>query len=161
MRADQLLKCCAEFVSQLHATPLPALKKQGDFMYQYDQRPSTHFTETAQVELTKIRECEYAVLVGRNNCGKSFLLKTLTQQWGQAASYLGPARYQNFNLLGYFTPNKNRKDERWREFLNQWSQQQQNIDNSPVNLQQAIAELTDSQRNTLVEIVELLLGTRI
>jgi hypothetical protein len=129
-------------------------------MYQYDQRPGTRFTESAQAALAKIRENEYAVLVGRNNCGKSFLLKTLTQQWGQTASYLGPARYQNFNLLGYFTPNRNRKSERWHEFLNQWNQQQQNIDNSPVNLQQAIAELTDSQRNTLVEIVELLLGTR-
>lgn len=129
-------------------------------MYQYDQRPSTHFTESAQAALAKIRESEYAVLVGRNNCGKSFLLKTLTHQWGQTASYLGPARYQNFHLLGYFTPNRGRKNERWHEFLSQWNQQQQNIDNSPVNLQQAIAELTDSQRSTLVEIVELLLGTR-
>lgn len=129
-------------------------------MYQYDQRPSTRFTESAQALLARIRESEYAVLVGRNNCGKSFLLKTLTQQWGATASYLGPARYQNFNLLGYFTPNRNRRNQRYSEFLNQWNQQQQNIDNSPVNLQQAIAELTDSQRDTLVEIVELLLGTR-
>ncbi|MFM6991929.1 MAG: hypothetical protein ACKOWD_11710 [Rhodoferax sp.] len=88
-------------------------------MYQYDQRPGTRFTETAQAALAKIRDSEYAVLVGRNNCGKSFLLKTLTQQWGQTASYLGPARYQNFNLLGYFTPNRNRQNERWHEFLNQ------------------------------------------
>jgi len=129
-------------------------------MYQYDQRPSTRFTESTQSVLARIRGSEYAVLVGRNNCGKSFLLKTLTQQWGETASYLGPARYQNFNLLGYFTPNRNRKNQRYHEFLNQWSQQQQNIDNSPVNLQQAIAELTDSQRDTLVEIIELLLGTR-
>lgn len=129
-------------------------------MYQYDQRPGTRFSESTEATLAKIRESEYAVLVGRNNCGKSFLLKTLTKQWGQTASYLGPARYQNFNLLGYFTPNRDRKNERWREFLNQWNQQQQNIDNSPVNLQQAIAELTDSQRDTLVEIVELLLGTK-
>lgn len=128
-------------------------------MYQYDQRPSTSFTESAQALIAKIRESEYAVLVGRNNCGKSFLLKTLTQQWGATASYLGPARYQNFNLLGYFTPNRNKNNQRYNEFLNQWNQQQQNIDNSPVNLQQAIAELTDSQRDTLVEIVELLLGT--
>jgi len=129
-------------------------------MYQYDQRPSTRFTESAQALLEKIRESEYAVLVGRNNCGKSFLLKTLTQHWGATASYLGPARYQNFNLLGYFTPNRNKNNQRYNEFLNQWNQQQQNIDNSPVNLQQAIAELTDSQRDTLVDIVELLLGTR-
>jgi hypothetical protein len=129
-------------------------------MYEYDQRPSTHFTASAQALLAKIRDSEYVVFVGRNNCGKSFLLKTLTQQWGQTASYLGPARYQNFNLLGYYTPNSDRQSQRWHEFLNQWNQQQQNIDNSPVNLQQAIAELTDSQRSTLIEMIELLLGTR-
>jgi hypothetical protein len=82
----------------------------------------------------------------------------LTQQWGQNASYLGPARYQNFNLLGFFTPNRNRKSEKWSQFLNFWNQQQQNLDNSPINLQQAISELSDRQRDTLREIVNILLG---
>jgi predicted ATP-dependent endonuclease of OLD family len=130
-------------------------------MYQYDQRPNTQLDAESQVTLTHLRELEYAVLVGRNNCGKSFLLKSLTQQWGQSASYLGPARYQNFNLLGYYTPNRNRRDERWRQFMQQWQQQQQNIDNSPVNLQQAIAELSDSQRESLIEIIDTLLGVRL
>jgi predicted ATP-dependent endonuclease of OLD family len=130
-------------------------------MYQYDQRPNTQLDAEAQETLRRLRELEYAVLVGRNNCGKSFLLKSLTQQWGQSASYLGPARYQNFNLLGYYTPNRNRRDERWRQFMQQWQQQQQNIDNSPVNLQQAIAELSDSQRASLIEIIDSLLGVKL
>jgi len=99
--------------------------------------------------------------VGRNNCGKSFLLKTLTQQWGQNASYLGPARYQNFNLLGFYTPKQNRKSERWQQFVNQWNRQQENIDNSPINLQQAIAGLSDDERIKLQEIVKLLLGVEL
>ncbi|MCM3565450.1 ATP-dependent nuclease [Hydrogenophaga intermedia] len=130
-------------------------------MYQYDQRPNTQLDAESHDTLRRIRELEYAVLVGRNNCGKSFLLKSLTQQWGQSASYLGPARYQNFNLLGYYTPNRNRRDERWRQFMQQWQQQQQNIDNSPVNLQQAIAELSDAQRASLIEIVDTLLGVKL
>jgi len=81
-------------------------------MYLYDQKPGTHFSDASTATLQTIRESEYAVLVGRNNCGKSFLLKSLTQQWGQNASYLGPARYQNFNLLGYYTPNRNRRSEK-------------------------------------------------
>jgi predicted ATPase len=127
-------------------------------MYRYDQKPGTRFTDESNETLRKIRDCEYAVLVGRNNCGKSFLLKTLTQQWGQNASYLGPARYQNFNLLGHYTPNKNRRDQKWQQFMQQWQQQQQNIDNSPVNLQQAIAELSDERRDKLTEIIFKLLG---
>ncbi len=130
-------------------------------MYLYDQKPGTHFSDVSTATLQRIRESEYAVLVGRNNCGKSFLLKTLTQQWGQNASYLGPARYQNFNLLGYYTPNRNRRNEKWNQFMQQWQQQQQNIDNSPVNLQQAIAELSDDQRISLAEIVKTLLGVEL
>jgi predicted ATP-dependent endonuclease of OLD family len=128
-------------------------------MYLYDQRPGTHFSDDSASVLQRIRESEYSVLVGRNNCGKSFLLKTLTQQWGQSAAYLGPARYQNFNLLGYYTPNRNRKHDKWRQFIDQWQRQQQNIDNSPINLQQAIAELSDDERGKLAEIVRTLLGT--
>jgi predicted ATP-dependent endonuclease of OLD family len=129
--------------------------------YQYDQRPNTSFTSDATAALEIIKASEYAVLVGRNNCGKSYLLKTMTQQFGQQASYLGPARYQNFNILGYYTPNRNRKQEKWRQFLQQWQQQSQNIDNSPINLQQAIAELTDSNRDQLFNVVKLLLGTKL
>lgn len=130
-------------------------------VYRYNQKPATSFTEEATEALARIKQSEYSVLVGRNNCGKSFLLKTLTQQIGQEASYLGPARYQNFNILGYCTPNRNRKQEKWRQFIQQWQKEQQNFDNSPVNLQQAIAELADNQRTILFEIVELLLGTKL
>ena len=45
--------------------------------------------------------------------------------------------------------------------MQQWQQQQQNIDNSPMNLQQAIAELSDNQRISLVEIIKILLGVEL
>ncbi len=127
-------------------------------MYLYDQKPNTLFSAETQKVLQQIRNAEYATLVGRNNCGKTYILKQLTQEIGMNASYLGPARYQNFNLLGYFTPNRSRKQQRYNEFLNFW-RQQQNMDNSPLNLQQAIAELSDARRESLREIVKLLLGT--
>lgn len=127
-------------------------------MYLYDQRPGTRIADSSTPYLQVIRDSEYVVLVGRNNCGKSWLLKTLTQSWGESTSYLGPARYQNFNLLGYFTPNRNRRNEKWRQFNQQWSNQHENIDNSPVNLQQAIAELSDAQRQSLIEIIRMLLS---
>ena len=118
-------------------------------------------TESGAQALEQMKSSEYAVLVGRNNCGKSFLLKTITQHLGKNTSYLGPARYNNFNVLGYYTPKRNKKEEKWRQFLQQFQQQQQNIDNSPLNLQQAIAELNDGNRNKLFEIIEELLGTDI
>ena len=131
-------------------------------MYQYDQKPGTRFSDASTDVLQQLRDSEYSVLVGKNNCGKSFLLKSLTQQWGSNASYLGPQRYQNFSLLGYYTPNRsNRKDEKYRQFIQQWQQHSQNFDNSPLNLQQAIAELSDDQRDRLWEIVKLLLNVEL
>lgn len=126
-------------------------------MYQYDQKPATRFSDAALPLAQQIKTSEYSVLVGKNNCGKSFILKQLTQEIGPNASYLGPARYQNFNLLGFFTPNRYRKDQKWQEFINLYHNQQQNVDNSPVNLQEAIAELSDEKRDLLKEIVKILL----
>ncbi len=112
--------------------------------------------------IDRIKQSEISILVGKNNCGKSYLLKTLAEQLGANASYLGPARYQNFNLLGYFTPNRHdKKAQRFQQFMQQWRHEQQNIDNSPLNLQQAIAELSDSQRETLFEIIEKLLNSKL
>jgi predicted ATPase len=129
-------------------------------MYQYDQRPGTNFPTHTRDLMEELKKSEYAVLVGKNNCGKSFLLKTLAQELGQNASYLGPARYQNFNLLGTFAPNADRKSQKYQEFMNMWRQQSQNIDNSPLSLQQAIAELSDQAREHLKEIIQLLLGAK-
>jgi ATPase subunit of ABC transporter with duplicated ATPase domains len=130
-------------------------------MYLYDQRPGTQFTDTASTFMQNIQNSEYVVLCGRNNCGKSYLLKTLTQQVGERGSYLGPARYQNFNVLGSYAPKRNqrRRTKKHQEFMNQWNNQQQNLDNSPFNLQQAIAELSNDKRDQLIEIMQALLGS--
>ena len=129
--------------------------------YQYDDKPNTAFSENAINLIDEIKQSDYAVLVGRNNCGKSFLLKTITQSLGKHASYIGPARYNNFNTLGNYMPNRNKKDERFNQFIQQWQKQNQNFDNSPINLQGAIAQLNDNQRSQLFQIVEDLLGAKL
>lgn len=132
--------------------------------YTFDSRPQTIFSEEAQRFMQDASSRPYSVLCGRNNGGKSFLLKTLAQKLGEAASYLGPARYQNFVTLNAYTPSRrgrSRRTERYQQFRNQWKNEQQNIDNSPLNLQQAISELSDIQRDKFIEIMELLLGSKI
>ncbi len=129
--------------------------------YKYNEKPNTQFTDNAVKMIQEIENSDYSVLVGRNNCGKSFLLKTLNSRIGKHASYIGPARYNNFNTLGYYTPTQNKKDQRYQQFIQQFQNDQQNFDNSPINLQGAIAQLPDSQRLKLFEIVEILLGTKL
>lgn len=130
--------------------------------YQYDQRPKTQIAPGSKDLVDRLKGTEYAVLIGRNNCGKSWLLKTMTQQWGKSCSYIGPARYQNFHLLPQHTPSKgDRGAEKYSQFVNQFSNEHQNVDNSPLDLQQAIAELSDIRRATLAEIVKSLLNVEL
>lgn len=131
--------------------------------YEYDQKPGTRFSPEAEKLLAELRNAEYSVLVGRNNCGKSFILRTLAQRIGINASYIGPARYQNFHILSPYSPNRhsNRKQDRYNSFIQQWLRETGNFDNSPWNLQQAIAELSNERRQSLREIVKLLLGLEI
>ncbi|MFC4721245.1 ATP-dependent endonuclease [Geojedonia litorea] len=129
--------------------------------YLFDQKPNTVISDNGKKLIERIKTSECSVLVGRNNCGKSYLLKTITQDLGVNASYLGPARYNNFHVLGFYTPNKNKKQEKYNQFNQQFQQQNQNIDNSPISLQQSIAEFTDDKRKVLFEIIKLLLGTEI
>ena len=128
----------------------------------YDERPQTLLSESTQRFLTAAADREYSILCGRNNSGKSYLLKTLAAQFGERASYLGPARYQNFVTLNSYTPNRKRRrrTERFQNFQNQWRNTQQNIDNSPLDLQQAIAGLSDNQRGKFIEIMESVLTSR-
>ena len=131
--------------------------------YKYNEKPETTFTKNAKLVIPEIKSADLSVLVGKNNCGKSFLLKSLALEIGEKASYLGPARYQNFNLLGHYTPTPDRdpRKEKFDQFMRQWKKEHQNIDNSPLNLQQAIAELPDKQRDLLFEIVEKLLDIKL
>ncbi|MEQ9566017.1 MAG: hypothetical protein RLN85_09425, partial [Pseudomonadales bacterium] len=69
----------------------------------YDQRPPTSIDQTSSELAEKIRDMDYVVLVGRNNTGKSFLLRALAANWGENSSYLGPQRYNNFNTLNAYS----------------------------------------------------------
>jgi len=128
-------------------------------MYPYEKKPSTTLSPQAERVLSELLSSEYSVLVGRNNSGKSFLLRSMAEKIGAEASYIGPQRYSNFNVLSYFTPRRNKKQERFQNFINTWKKQNQNVDNSPINLQQAIAELDDKRRGSLFRIMKKLLGT--
>ena len=129
--------------------------------YKFNQRPNTTFTPEALSLIEAIKTSEYSVLVGRNDCGKSYLLKTINEKIGSTAMYLAPARHYNFNALNYYSENINKTSQRHQNFLQQWRQQFQNYDNSQVDLSTAISELSDPQRNKLFDIVEILLHTRL
>jgi predicted ATPase len=103
---------------------------------------------------------DLSILCGRNNSGKRFLLRKLYTDFGEKTSYLGPNRYQNFNILGVVS-NKRDKSKEYYDWIRNYKQNQQNIDNSPWNLQQAIAELGNLKRDTLFTIINELLGSDI
>ncbi|MEL7258307.1 MAG: AAA family ATPase [Pseudomonadota bacterium] len=129
--------------------------------YAFDQRPNTVIEYENEAIAEQIKTGPYSCIIGPNNTGKSFLLKSLVLDLGETANYLGPARYNNFNSLSPYAPNPSRRSKWWRAFRQQFKTENQNIDNSPFNIQQAIAELSDERRNRLFEIVKELLGVEL
>lgn len=127
-------------------------------MADYSTPPPTSIHPDSQSCYEWMKHAPLVVLCGRNNSGKSFLLRKLLQDHGGNASYLGPARYSNFNVLAPYTPRRNRKDEKWQQLFRHFHNANQNIDNSPLNVQQAIAELSNEQRKILFNVVSDLLG---
>lgn len=126
--------------------------------YGFDDAPHTTLSQSAQSLLYEIRTREYSCLIGPNNSGKSYLLKQLTLQMEGNGVYLGPSRYNNFNSLAPYSPRPKRKSEDWLRFSNTLRTAKQNIDSSPFNIQQAVAELDNERRERLFEICGSVLG---
>lgn len=107
----------------------------------------------------EIKSRETVVICGKNNSGKSFLLRHLHSELGDKTSYLGPNRYNNFSSLGVVANNRDKSKE-YTDFINQWRKSSQNIDNSPINLQRAIAELSNEKRLVLFKLMKDLLDSK-
>ena len=129
-------------------------------MPDFSTPPPTSLEPTAEVLLREIAVAPLSVLCGRNNSGKSYILRTLLQSIGEQAYYLGPGRYFNFNMLTPYNPTTGRRRKRYRSLLNHFKNASQNTDNSPLDLGQAIAELNDAQRDRLFSMLSRLLGSK-
>lgn len=123
--------------------------------------PKIKFNQESQENLDSIRESKLSVLCGRNNSGKSFLQRYLVKDIGSDAFYLGPARYNNFTHLSAYSPNNQSKEKKWKNLVNRFHNNRQNVDNSPLNLGNAIAELTNKKRDVLFGLLSDLLGSEI
>lgn len=130
-------------------------------MYNFDEQPATVLAGESQKHYDEILTHDVCCLIGPNNSGKSFLLKKMTEQLKGKGTYLGPARYSNFNTLAPYSPKKGRKQKKFQDFINTFRNNTQNIDNSPFNIQQAIAELSNEGRDNLFDMVEGVMGAKL
>lgn len=119
------------------------------------RKPPTRLSAEARESIDQLGSREYAVLVGRNNCGKSYLLKTIGEKLGRKARYIGPMRYQQMQLLG--NPNLSEKGNEWRQ-LQDWRQADANADQMNFSMQRAIADLSNVDRALLFDLVKSLLS---
>ena len=126
----------------------------------YLTKPNTTISAAAASLIELIKSSPFAVLCGQNNSGKSFILKHLSHELEPKAYYIGPARYQNCTTLSNISaldPSR-KKNQLFQTLRNEVTE---NTDNSAVNLQQSISELTNAQRETLFGIMKDLLGSNI
>jgi hypothetical protein len=128
-------------------------------MTDFATAPPTSVGAESQTLLAEIADAPLSVLCGRNNSGKSYLLRQLLQRIGAKSYYLGPARYFNFNLLTPYNPTSKRRRQRYQQLVQHIKAASHNVDNSPLDLGQAIAELSDGERARLFAMLNTLLGS--
>ena len=122
-------------------------------------KPNTKLSSNSQDEYMAIKECEVAVVCGRNNSGKSFLLKQIHNDLGKKTLYLGPSRYFNFNILPQLESTES-KDRHYDNLARRIKQAEINIDSAGINLQTSIVEMSNEKRTKLFSTVEDLLGSK-
>src|SRR5262245_42568428 len=98
-------------------------------MADFSSKPPTTVTPDAEALIRGMQQEPLSVLCGRNNSGKSYLLRTLLQQVGATSYYLGPARYFNFNLLTPYNPTSKRRRQRFQQLLSHIQNSSHNVDN--------------------------------
>src|SRR5690606_20963073 len=69
--------------------------------------------------------------------------------------------YFNFNLLTPYNPTSRRRRQRYQQLIQHFKNSSHNVDNSPLDLGQAIAELSDDERARLFKMLNILLGSEI
>jgi predicted ATPase len=129
-------------------------------MANYQERPPTAIDPQSAQLLEELSVSSLTVLCGRNNSGKSFLLRKLLEKLGQEAFYLGPARYQNFSVFGSYALRPSRREQRWNQLMQTFRDTVVNADSTPIDLAQTIAELSDQQRVHLLDLLLRLLNAR-
>jgi len=72
---------------------------KGTKMVNFAKKPPTQVVTEAQHAYRRLLSNSMSILCGRNNSGKSFILRKLLTELGEDATYLGPQRYQNFAVL--------------------------------------------------------------
>lgn len=102
-------------------------------------------------------DCSVTILSGRNNTGKSLILKLLRKEYGPAANYLSCNRFYHFDHLNPASGQGELTGRRYEQFLTQLYQRQQNAESNDLPLQQVIAEMTNDQRDMLFQICSDLL----
>lgn len=80
-------------------------------MARYSQPPPTKLDDASERLFPSFRGARLGVLCGRNNSGKSFLLRRLVRDLGAKAYYLEPSRYSNFDVFQAYTERENRAQE--------------------------------------------------
>lgn len=129
-------------------------------MSNFQKPPVIEIDENSKKLLAGATTSGITILCGRNNSGKSYLLRSLFNDIGIDAFYLGPSRYNNFTIFDQIAPISKNKKSRYDEVHSHIHGSGRNADNIPLNLGEAIARLTDVKRKELLSLLDKLLGSK-
>jgi predicted ATPase len=98
------------------------------------------------------------IVCGKNNVGKSLLLKRIRQHLGARACLLSSNRFYHFDQIGYAQDPAAHYEQRHDLFIQQLYSGINNQETSDVQIQQLIGWMTNAQREQLWRVCSELLG---
>ena len=115
--------------------------------------------EPTAVEFLSTRSSRFnTILAGPNNSGKTLFLRQLRTQLGQSAYFLQCNRFSHVDILNTRQIDKFEHHRYYDNFLQNYYTSNQNQENSELNLEQLLTNLSEAQLDRLFEIVSNLLG---
>lgn len=109
------------------------------------------FDPTIREFLETRLHAKQTVICGRNNAGKSTVLKEVRKYLGAQACLLLTNRFSNIGSLRYNSPRSPYNEEHFRHFLQQ-ANKKNNIDNAHINVERLLSELSQEQLNLLFDV---------
>ncbi|MCQ3929146.1 MAG: hypothetical protein DPW16_01695 [Chloroflexi bacterium] len=110
------------------------------------------------VFLSDTKNKPLVVLAGPNNSGKSLLLKSLKQKFGRTSYLIGVNRFYHVYHFSSGLRDPNEIDSFETQFNSQFGKEQYNFENNFFDLHRVIVGLSNSKRDTLLQLCGDLLG---
>lgn len=125
------------------------------------QPPQTAFQPTAQDFAMSREGKQLTILCGPNNSGKSFLMKSICNLQGPRSHFFGCNRFFHIQQMESRLPDVNFLPNKYNNFVSRYRTGASNDETNDLPLELALRNLSDSQRERMFTLFNLLMNSTV